>query len=112
MELVWRYEEAGGRIYTRSYAMPSARRVLLPFGASPSSLKLQTYWSTILPGSKRYVGENEMAGDNTDVRLPADDEIWKGGGGGGAGGGNRTSATPIKSVTLNIDGVFFTDGEF
>jgi hypothetical protein len=47
--------------------------------------------------------------DNTDVRLPAEDEKWRGGMVvGGAGG----SSEPIQQVTLVLDAVFFLDGEF
>lgn len=53
-----------------------------------------------------------MVGDNTDVRLPAEDEKWRGGMGGGRGGGRRSSPEPIRQVTLVLDGVFFADGEF
>lgn len=110
MELVWRYEEIGGRTYTGSSANTFGRALLLPFSTQVNP-KLQAYWNTILPGSKRYLGENEMAGDNTDVRMPDEDEMWKGGGGFGSGGG-RGRVNSFKSVTLAIDGAFFSDGEF
>jgi hypothetical protein len=113
LALVWRYEEAGGRTYTRSFMNTFGNALLLPFSnQGPLSEKAKAYWFTILPGSKRYLGENEMAGDNTDVRLPGPDEIWTGGGGFGAGGGSGRQMPDIRSVTLAIDGVFFTDGEF
>jgi hypothetical protein len=56
-----------------------------------------------------------MVGDNTDARLPADDEKWRGGmigGRGGGGGGGVSYRDPIRQVTLVLDGVFFLDGEF
>jgi hypothetical protein len=92
--------------------MPFGKTVLLPFSTSAQSLKLQTYWNTILPGSKRYISEDGMAGDNTDVRMPIGDEIWSGGGGFGGGSGMGGRAAAVKSVTMSIDGVFFADGEF
>ena len=111
LELVWIKEEFSGRKYTGAWANTFGRTVLLPFGAKPGQLTLMAYWNAILPGSRRYLAENEMAGDNTDVRMPGPDEIWHGGGliGGAAGPGQTP---PLKSVTLVIDGAFFTDGEF
>jgi hypothetical protein len=109
--LVWRYEEEGGRRYDHSFTNIFGRAVLLPFSNPGPSTKVQAYWFTILPGSKRYLGEGEMAGDNTDVRLPGPDEIMTGGGGIGNGAG-RSQLRAIKSVTLILDGVFFTDGTF
>ena len=52
-----------------------------------------------------------MVGDNTDVRLPDEEEKWRGGmiAGGGRGGNRRE---PLRQVTLALDGVFFVDGEF
>lgn len=120
MELVWRYQEVGGRSYTRSRSDGSGRQILLPFSPPPATYsvadfrKIEAYWNTILPGSKRYVGEDRLVGDNTDARLPAPDEMWQrtGGGGIGNGAGSRFLQNPIQSVTLVLDGVFFTDGEF
>jgi hypothetical protein len=73
---------------------------------------LYGYWHTILPGSKRYLGESGMVGDSTDVRPPAPDEKWRGGIGGGMGRGGGNSRDPVRQVTLVLDGVFFLDGEF
>jgi len=53
-----------------------------------------------------------MVGDNTDVRGPKPDEVWKGGCISGIGGGGYNPGLPIKSVTLILDGVFFLDGGF
>ena len=119
LELVWRYEEVGGQTYTKPRPEILGKHILLPFSA-PSAMegatdfgKIEAYWQTILPGSKRYVGEDAMAGDNTDARLPAPDEVWRRTGGGGIGnGGGLNRQGPIQSITLALDGVFFTDGEF
>jgi len=93
---------------------PGARNssVLLPFGLSAKQLALYGYWHVILPGSKRYVSpDGQLIGNNTDVRPPIGDEMWAGGigGGGGSGGSNRIH---IETITLSLDGVFFTDGTF
>ena len=113
LALVWHYEEADGRTYTKSSGHIPGRSVLLPFAARPEFQAIHSYWHVILPGSKRYLAEDGIAGDNTDVRLPRPEEIWRGGGifgGGGAGSGQPRS--PVKEVKLVLDGVFFTDGGF
>jgi hypothetical protein len=93
--------------------MLSFQTLLLPFGRSNDALlKLYRYWSTILPGSKRYLSESGMVGDNTDVRQPAEDEKWQGGRGGGSGGSGGSSRELVRQITLALDGVFFLDGEF
>lgn len=93
--------------------MLSPQVTLLPFDKLPEShWRLHTYWHTIFPGSKRYLGESGIVGDNTDVRLPEEDEKWRGGMVTGRGGGGRSSPEPIRQVTLVLDGVFFVDGEF
>jgi len=113
LQVVWRFETTTGRSFRHSRGMLSPRGVMLTFeGRTQSSLKLLTYWHTIFPGSKRYLGESGMVGDNTDVRLPAEDEKWRGGMIGGGGGGGGASRDPIRLVTLVLDGVFFLDGEF
>jgi hypothetical protein len=85
--------------------------VLAPFGLEERVRKLYGYWHVILPGSKRGIRGNSMFGDNTDVRPPQPEEVWKGGILGG-GGRSRRSPGPLKSVTLTLDGVFFADGGF
>ena len=112
LHVIWRFETETGRSYRQSQGMLSPNGVLLRFGRPDSNLALLGYWHTIFPGSKRYLGESGMVGDNTDVRLPAGDEKWGGGmiGARGGGGGNRRE--PLRQVTLGLDGVFFLDGEF
>jgi hypothetical protein len=80
--------------------------LLEPFGLDERTRKLYGYWHVILPGSKRGIRANRMFGD-TDVRLPQTDERWTGDGFGG-GGGSRRPLDPLKSVTLVLDGVFFS----
>ena len=113
LQVVWRFATETGRSYRHSQGMLSPQGLLLRFGRSDDAqFELYGYWHTILPGSKRYLGESGMAGDNTDVRPPAPDEKWRGGiiAGTGRGGGN--SRDPVRQVTLVLDGVFFLDGEF
>jgi hypothetical protein len=113
LQVVWRFETETGRSYRHSQGMLSPQGLLLRFGRSEDSqAKLYGYWHTILPGSKRYLGESGKLGDNTDVRLPAPDEKWRGGVIAGTGRSGGNSRDPIRQVTLVLDGVFFVDGEF
>jgi hypothetical protein len=112
LQVIWQFVTEAGGSFRHSRGMLSVNLLLLPFNRQSESLtKLYTYWYTIFPGSKRYLGESGMVGDNTDVRPPAEDEKWRGGiTAGGSGGGK--SREPIRQVTLILDGVFFLDGEF
>jgi hypothetical protein len=113
LQVVWRFETQTGRSYRHSQGMLSPQGLLLRFGRlDDAQLKLYSYWHTILPGSKRYLGESGMVGDNTDVRPPAPDEKWRGGIIAGTGHGGVNSRDPIRQVTLVLDGVFFLDGAF
>lgn len=115
LSLVWHCEEVGGKTDTRPWTNIFGRALLLPFQYDASSLKIEAYQNTILPGSKRYLGEYEMAGDNADVRMPEPDEIPQGWGGGFTMCGPWIPAGPapvIQAATLVLDGVFFADGEF
>jgi len=69
------------------------------------------YWNHILNGSKRYIGEDGTAGNNSDVRPPAPEEVPKGGGA-GSGRGTSRSVLGVISVTLALTGAFFCAGEF
>jgi hypothetical protein len=106
MEIVWRYEQADGRIVTGTR---SWNDVIPAPGHRPSSAML--YWNHILPGSKRYIGEDRVVGDNSDVRPPPAEEA-PGGGGGGSAAGTGYRRPGIVSVTLALTGVFFPKGEF
>jgi hypothetical protein len=113
IQQIWYFRESGGRAYTHSTG-PGANNpsILHPYGIPEKALKRRGYWDVILPGSKRYLSRNgRLLGDNSDVRPPAEDELWTGGMGGGGGrwGG---SGGQVESVTLTLDGVFFTDGGF
>ena len=113
LQVVWRFETLTGRTFRHASGMLSPRSLLLPFNPRNESIaRLENYWHTIFPGSKRYLGESGIVGDNTDVRPPTDDEKWRGGIVTGRGGGGGRSRDPIRQVTLVLDGVFFLDGEF
>ena len=114
LQAVWRFETADGHSFRHSWGMLQSRGVLLPFGFSEVARKRDAYWHTILPGSKRYLTDGRMMGDNTDVRPPdADERIGSGGGGGGGGAhGTLRDGIVITQGTLAIDGAFFADGEF
>ena len=111
IDAVWRYEDIAGRTFNGAQKT-TGDSLLLPFSIPAQHMKIMVYRTAILPGSRRYLGEQGIAGDNTDVRGPESDEVWKGGCISGSGGGHCTPALPIKSVTLILDGVFFLDGEF
>ena len=74
-EVAWRYEQEGRK------------------GPSNSV----DYWNQILNGSKRYIGEDGTAGDNSDVRPPAPDEVPKGGGAGSGRGTSRAANSPASN---------------
>lgn len=114
LRVLWRFETITGRSYRHSQGMLSAQTLLLPFGMPENFLRLSRYWGIILPGSKRYLAESGMVGDNTDVRPPAPDERWPSGGGvqSGRAGARMSGGEPVKQITLVLDGVFFLDGEF
>ena len=110
LHVVWRFETETGHSYRHSIGMLSPQGLLLRFGIlDEAQLKLYGYWHTILPGSKRYLGESGLVGDNTDVRPPAQEEKWRGGimGGGSRGFHGENPRDPIKQVTLVLDGLFF-----
>lgn len=110
---VWTTETADGRRWPSYTSMIGGGPSLLaPFGLDDRLRKLYGYWHTVLPGSKRLIRGNQLLGDNSDVRPPREDEIWKGGfvTGGGLGGARLRS--PVVRVTLALDGVFFLDGGF
>jgi hypothetical protein len=112
IQQVWTFEEVNGRQHSSSIGSGSNPSLLLPFGIAEKSLKLYGYWHVILPGSKRYLNANgEQAGDNSDVRPPAADEVWRGGVVGARAGRGRHQRS-IHRVTLTLDGVFFVDGGF
>jgi hypothetical protein len=86
--------------------------VLLPFGMDERRRKFDAYWNTIFPGSKRLMTcDGSRHGDNTDVRSPAADELWRGGPGFWSVNAGRWPHRPQPSK-LTLDGVFFVDGGF
>jgi hypothetical protein len=108
---IWKFEAEAGRPTGTSVLVYWGPSVLIPFGLDEQTCTLFRDWHVILPGSKRFIRGNRMLGDNTDVRPPNPDELWKGSGF-GAGSGSRRLSGPLKSVTLALDGVFFLDGSF
>jgi hypothetical protein len=85
-------------------------RTFLPGGWVDRRGRVHAYWNTIFPGSKRLMMcDGSWFGDNTDVRPPAADELWRGG-----WTGIRSVSGPDrrKPTRLTLDGVFFVDGGF
>jgi hypothetical protein len=113
LQVIWRFDNAQGPAFHHSSTLLECRQVLLPFAATPPKLQgIAVYWNTILPGSKRYLSDGKMTGDNTDVRPPAEDEKFVGGGIVGGGSSSTSRNILITRATLTIDGAFFSDGEF
>ena len=113
MRTLWVYQTVTGHSYRHMRDMLSPENVLLPFGRREEALQLNRYWTTILSGSKRYLCNAGMVGDNGDVRPPNPGETWAGTSfwNGGARGG-LPDKDPVRAVTLVLDGVFFIDGGF
>lgn len=113
LAIEWKFENVTGQHFSHRLILPFGRSLLLPFGARPEQLVFGGYWYTIFHGSKRLIADMKIFGDNTDVRPPRDEELWRGGGVGvGGGGGSRTDSRDLRNVVLAIDGAFFVDGEF
>jgi hypothetical protein len=120
VQQVWRYKEAAWPGFdgtppecTHSYGPGASNSVLLPYESPTKRLALHGYWDVILPGSKRYVSpDGKLIGDNSDVRPPIGEEIWQGGIVGSGGSSRRDAHADLESITLSLDGVFFTDGSF
>ena len=111
--LTYKFEDRLGRASGFHRRMtPWFPSLLLPFGLSDEARRLDIYWRTIFPGSKRYISEGEMIGDNTDIRPPAPEEEWKGCSFSMSSSHAFPSAGKLKSATLILDGIFFSDGEF
>jgi len=110
MAFIWHVRLSNGQVVEHRFAPGTNPSVLLPFGPQGSSAKFRDFWNTILPGSKRLLmPDGCVLGDNTDVRPPAEDELWHGGFWGIGAGPMDEDLDPVK---LTLDGVFFVDGGF
>lgn len=113
LALEWKFEETTGNRYSHQWINTFGRHLLVPSRIPPDRATVLAYWYAILPGSKRLLVENQMFGDNTDVRPPRSDEMWPGGGIiSSRNTGHPVDPNRIRSVVLVLDGAFFTDGEF
>ena len=107
---IWSFSGRNGRLFPGSFSPGTNPSVLLPFGLDDRIRKVQAFWNTILPGSKRLITSNGSSfGDNTDVRPPAADELWHGSFVSIHGGSGSHDSQPVK---LTLDGIFFVDGGF
>lgn len=107
---IWTFADSNGRVRPHSFLPGTSTSVLLPFGLDERRRTIYAYRSTIFPGSKRVMkSDGSIAGDNSDVRPPREDEIWRGGSFGFGRGSRRDELEPLK---LELDGVFFADGGF
>lgn len=108
---IWWVRIGQDRIIPHSALPGTNASVLLPFELNDRVKKFDFYWNTIFPTSKRLmVCDVSWYGDNTDVRLPAPDELSQRGRFFSFGGG-RPDDIP-DGVKLTLDGVFFADGAF
>jgi hypothetical protein len=112
--LIWKYhwkdEGIGDRTSSHILGVGHSPSLLLPFGLREDRRAFETYWQTILPGSKRYLENGCVLGTNADVRPPAPDEQWSG----GVmrwGGGREQQSDRADTVTLTLDAAFFSTGE-
>jgi hypothetical protein len=113
MQVFWLFELLGGREVVGSCAWAGNEALLLPYGQTPSMRTAGAYWWSILPGSKRYIANGSaVIGDNTDVRPPADEEIWRGGFVMGFGGGGVSEPRQAVRLTISITGAYFDNGDF
>jgi hypothetical protein len=110
MAFIWTFAHTGGRVRPHSFPPGTGTSGLLPFGLDERMRKILAYRNTIFPGSKRVMhADGSISGDNSDVRPPQEDEVWRGGWVGFGGGSTRDELEPLK---LELDGVFFADGAF
>ncbi len=105
---IWTFRRPDGRTTTGSSSPGTNPSVLLPFTQLDRTKKVDAYWNTIFPGSKRLLtAEGGRYGDNTDVRPPAADE--RSNSFAITAGGRTGAQDPLK---LTLDGIFFVDGGF
>jgi hypothetical protein len=106
----WTFRTGEGRD-GQSFCLPGTNpSALLPFCLHDQTKRFDNFWNTIFLNSKRLItSEGIQYGDNTDVRAPAQDELWDGGFFGSGGGSSSYRGQPVK---LTLDGVFFVDGGF
>jgi hypothetical protein len=109
---IWWFSGRNGRISPHSFLPGTSSSVILPFGLNGRIRKVYAFRNTIFPGSKRLMTCDGLSlGDNTDVRPPAEDEVWQGGFV-TMGPGSRPDSDDSQPVKLTLDGVFFVDGGF
>jgi hypothetical protein len=116
IQVLWCHETPDRRALCRGVRLGRWRSLAFPLGLTQPASAAFHYWSSIFPGSKRYLpgapGSN-MLGDNTDVRPPVEQEIWKGGRVvAGSAGGTISTNRPLRPMTISIEGAFFMDGQF
>ena len=112
LQVLWGFELPDGRETIGSCAWAGAESLLLPFELTSGMKSAMKYRSAILPGSKRYItNAGVVIGDNSDVRPPSTEEIWRGGMVSGFGGG-YTEPRHVARLSICIEGAFFDNGEF
>jgi hypothetical protein len=106
----WRWE-SGNREQGVLISRVWEPQLLLPSSLSAKTLGIIRYRSTILPGSSRLLTPGLTTGDNSDVRPPQPEEIFR--------NWITLPDTPridlpleLRTAALTLDGVIFDDGEF
>jgi hypothetical protein len=99
---IWHYQETSGRKHFGAFSSASGRRsLLLPFGLTDQQREFESHFNVVAPGSKRYLAPHWVYRDNSFVLTPP--KLTP---------GDQRRPVALTSVTLTLDGIFFSDGEF
>jgi hypothetical protein len=108
---MWIFSDPTGRTQRHCFLPGTNPSIILPFGLDQRQMKIHAYQGAIFSGSRRILKtDGSISGDNSDVRPPGEDEVWREGTFCvRAGSPPRDGLEPVK---LTLDGVIFADGAF